>query len=92
MNIAVNKQFKLLPLFASVNSRPDEGFYYQWFQWRGDAPSRLHVIRKSDGQLLTTINITALFVTHQVSLRCTAGSQMFYLPSLNNYDVILCAH
>ena len=63
-------RFKYVYLWiVSVNYRPDQGFFAQFFQWHGDAPSRVHVIRKSDGQLLTTINTTAVFVTHQVSVR-----------------------
>ena len=63
----------------SVNYRPDQGFFAQFFQWRGDAPSRVHVIRKSDGQLLTTINTTAVFVTHQVCLGCAAIDKNIYV-------------
>ena len=54
-------------LLLIVNNRPDQPLFTQYFKWHGDVPSRVHVIRKSDGQLLTTINTTAMFVTHQVS-------------------------
>ena len=62
------RTYMYICLAAAVNYRPDEAFFTQYFQWRDDVPSRVHVIRKSDGQLLTTINTTAVFVTHQVSV------------------------
>ena len=79
-------------LVAAVNYRPDEAFFTQYFQWRDDVPSRLHVIRKSDGQLLTTINTTAVFVTHQVSVRrmtFDAGMSLRDMLKYKCFDVYL---
>ena len=56
---------------TAVNNRPDQGFFAQFFQWRGDAPSRVHVIRKSDGKLLASFDTAALFSSVQVGLGCT---------------------
>ena len=47
-----------------------ESYYTQFFEWFGDVPSRMWVVRKSDGQIMNNgqpITTQAFFVTHQIN-------------------------